>query len=131
MGSCIMKTLHLTDEDKFYLGLILAGHAVLLLGFLYCVSRVWLHAMWSSLFTKLHSFLRFDQVCIRKRISPTPADHLVKLPEELAIQHGASFSWRFSPGSEIFWTDSNTNRSNSLNQQHLLAPPPQHLRRSQ
>ena len=32
------------------------------------------------------------------RICPAPA-HLVRLPEELANQHGASFSWRFSPGS--------------------------------
>ena len=57
----------LTNEEQFFLGLILLGNFILALGVLYCFSRIWLHQWWDSLFISLYFMLGLDNFGLTRR----------------------------------------------------------------
>ena len=82
------------DNDKFYLGLIILGNVLLVLGFIYCVSRyklcvlliridipishrIWLYWWWDRLFSFLFTLLRLDRLTVLQRpLRISPVEHI-------------------------------------------------------
>ena len=82
----ITYILNMTSEEQFFLGMILFGYVVLILGFAYCVSRylmkndyifvkfssrIWLDWFWDDLFQKLYKFLKMDKIKFLQRTTFT------------------------------------------------------------
>ena len=90
----------MTERDKFFLSLIFFGNIILVLGFIYCISRsaiilesqpvfwsarfqfsptrrVWFYWWWDRLFWDLYSLLRLDRLSMLRRSPSVAVDHIV------------------------------------------------------
>ena len=112
---------HLSDQDKFYLGLILFGPCVLALGFFYCISRcnsvrssrlriwifrIWISDFWDKLFMRVFKLEKIglgrkNHLKIVNCLSKKNIDGCPSIIEVNGVYYGIEKSYyRYSQGSQ-------------------------------